>query len=329
MRLERADWRDALKVLNETFNIWSPGLSKTDYYFYIARQLSHPWARKNYRYMVYHDRGEIAGSLKIYGIDLASRGRSYRAAGLGAVYTTESCRGKGFGAKLMESVIALVRDEGFDAVYLFSDIDPEFYGRFGFRQMGYGEFWIRLPDSQAEPAVLESIGGQEGWEILSPDVMPVELAHVSLLERHHRQWLRRQPFGVERSPSYWRYKLSREFFLHENSRWVWPRLELVVHQLESFSGGYAIVEHGQNVLRVLEVIGSAEVRRQLWAKLVALAVYRGCTRMRGWEAIMPESIAKVKLTPRSWGVPMMRPFRKELEHLAEINPCPLLELDHL
>jgi predicted acetyltransferase len=329
MKLERAEWRDALAVLNETFKIWSPGLSKTDYYFYIASQLAHPWARKNYRYMVYRDRSAIAGSLKVYGIDLASRGYRYRAAGLGAVYTSEAYRGKGFGAKLMESVIRLARDEGFDAAYLFSDIDPTFYARFGFRQMGSGEFWIRLPDSTADPSVLESIGGKEGWEILAPDVMPVEFKHIPQLERHHRQWLRRQPYGVDRSPSYWNYKLSRELFLYEHSRWAWPRLELITHQIDSFAGGYAIVEHGQQVLRALEVVGSAEVRRQLWSKLIALAVFRGCTRIRGWEPLAPDSLGKIKLTPRSWGVPMLLPFRKQLEPLVEVEPCPLLELDHL
>jgi len=329
MGLDTADWQEVQSVLSETFKIWTPGLNKTQYYYYTWRQLGHPWARKNYRFFVYRPAKEIVGSLKLYAIDMNVRGRIYRFAGLGAVYTMEAFRGKGFGKSLMEEVIALAQAEGFDGAYLFSDIDARFYERFGFKQMGGREFWLYLPDSTTSPAVLEVAGGPERRERLLQDVIPVTMEQISLMGRHHRRWLRRQPYGVDRSSSFWNYKLWRELFLHNNSSWTWPTLELVLDEPYGPAGGYAMIEQGGKVLRVMEVVGDAETRRKLWGKLVALALFRGLTRIRGWESQTPAEIGRINLTPRSWGLPMVLPFRKELFGLTEEKPCMLLELDHL
>jgi predicted acetyltransferase len=329
MALERAEWQDVQTVLRETFRIWTPGLLKSDYYFYTWCQLRHHWSRRNYQFMVFRQSGKLAGSLKFYGMDASVRGKQLRFAGLGAVYTMESHRGQGYGKKLMAAAINYAKKNGFDALYLFSDIGTDFYERFDFREMGGHEFWIYLPDSQANPSVLEAAGGQSTLDLLKEEVFPVEQKHASELARHHRRWLRRQPYGIERSPEYWNYKLFRELFLHKHSLWSWPRLELVVESVDRAGGGYALVEQGQKVLRVLEVIGDEEATRKLWSKLIALALFRGCTRIRGWEGLTPSFLGKIQLAQRSWGVPMLLPLRPLVEHLADFHPCGLLELDHL
>lgn len=329
MELVPAEWPDVQTVLRQTYKIWSPGLNKSQYYFYTWRQLRQAWSRKNYRFLVYRSAGEIVGSLKLYTIQMAVRRHTFKFAGVGAVYTAESRRGLGFGKKLMEEVIALARAESYDAVYLFSDIGLDFYGRFGFENMGGGEFWIYLPDSKADASVLDVAGEKQVFDTLEQEIHPVVPEHIPVIERHHMRWLRRQPYGVERSAVYWSYKLSREKFLHDFSRWSWPRLELVGEAIDEPDGGYAIVEQGQNVLRILEVIGSEDVRRRLWGKLLSLAIFRGCTRIRGWESLAPTFLGKLSLSERSWGIPMVLPLRRELRTLSEVEPCGLLELDHL
>lgn len=56
-------------------------------------------------------------------------------AGIGTFATLPEQRGNGYGSKLIENVLATLKDEGIAAVFLFSDIDPRFYARFGFTQL--------------------------------------------------------------------------------------------------------------------------------------------------------------------------------------------------
>lgn len=56
-------------------------------------------------------------------------------AGIGTFATLPEQRGNGYGSKLIENVLATLKDEGIAAIFLFSDIDPRFYARFGFRPL--------------------------------------------------------------------------------------------------------------------------------------------------------------------------------------------------
>lgn len=328
MNLEVADWPDVIKVLHETYFIWSPGLNKTEYLHYIWRQLQHPWARKHYRFLVCKANESIIASCKLYSIDMLARGHNHRFAGVGAVYTQQACRGLGYGKRLMQAVIALAKAEGYSGLYLFSDIGPDFYGKLGFLELGKQEFWISLPDLESNPHLIESFGGREFLAGAERDVSRLSQADSERINRHYRRWLARQPYGVDRSPLYWSYKFFRESYLHKFSSWKWPGLELVVEVSSEGDYGYALVEHGSATLRVLEVIGSAETQRLLWSKLAALALSRSCRRIRGWESVAPQGIDYLP-QDRAWGCPMVLPLSQEINVWPEIKPCRLLELDHL
>lgn len=329
MALETAEWPAVLFVLHETFKIWSAGLTRSHYCFYTWRQLKHPWARKNFRFMVYRSGENIVAGLKIYSMSISLRGSTYRLAGLGAVYSMESHRAQGYGGKLMTDAVDLARREGFDGVYLFSDIGSSFYERFGFQVIAAHDFILHVPavtgDRRNEPEPDRT--GTAG--ALYTDVCRVELSHIPALERPYARWLRRQPYGVDRSTEYWNYKLWRENFLHKFSSLTWPGLELICESVDRPGGGYAIIECAGRALRVLEVVGSAGTQRAIWLKLVETARRRGCTLIRGWESLRPDLPGAADLNERSWGLPMMLPFRKELDILLEVNPCHFLELDHL
>lgn len=327
--LDTADWSDILEVLHETFQIWSPGLDRQTYYHYIWRQVSHPWARKHYRFLVYRQGGKPVASLKLYSVDLIRRSSVYHFAGLGALYTQESFRSLGYASRLLAETIERSRSDGCAGLVLFSDIGPNFYGKFGFQALGCNDFLVSMPDAPAEK--LPSLPEPElaSFLALQPQVCPVELEHIDWLERHYRQWLRRQPFGFARSDQYWSFKLSRELYLNQESRWSWPRIEVVSVGSGPLDAGYALIEYSARTLRILEIIGPEASRTLAWQNLFSLALKRGARRIRAWEGLYPEGARHLKLSPREWGCPMILPLRKEVESWVDIRPCPILELDYL
>ena len=52
--------------------------------------------------------------------------------GLGSIATLPGLRRQGLAARLIEGVLHAMKDEGAKAVFLFSDIDPQYYEKLGF-----------------------------------------------------------------------------------------------------------------------------------------------------------------------------------------------------
>jgi N-acetylglutamate synthase-like GNAT family acetyltransferase len=88
-------------------------------------------------------------SLIVYGL-------SKDTAGIGSIATTPEKRGNGCAARLIEHVVGELDRRGMKAVFLFSDIAPRYYGRFGFaalpaeyQQHAGSVCMIRAPSMQA------------------------------------------------------------------------------------------------------------------------------------------------------------------------------------
>ncbi len=360
MKLESADWQALLPVFRETFKIWSPGLSRRDYLEYQIKQANHPWARRNLRHLVLNHAGTVVSSLKLSSIDLQIRGDSYKIGGIGAVYTQLSCRGKGYASELMEETIDLAKAENLEGLLLFSDIDCGFYSRFGFEEIGGADLLIHLPFLKVKP-VFPSHMNVENEDILTIELEgnKFQLSHetfrpesLDYAARHYRQWLRRQPYGIDRDRHYFSYKLMREMFLHNHSRLAWPALNITTVKKNDAYAGYAITESAGGVLRILEIVASKSAREAIWAALLARSLQQKLLRIRAWEGlaadfapgfnlrqliktagldeVFPEGFkGQLNYYDRSWGRGMFLPLIDDLEELHMTAPCPLVELDHL
>lgn len=369
--LEQAEWRDIQNILKETFEIWSPGLTHEKYLEFIWMQLQHPWARNNYEYLMTREgaRSESPlASMKYYKISLASRGRSFPFAGFGAIYSRMDVRGQGYGRELIELAIDKARKEGCQGIMLFSDIDPKYYERFGFIDMSNQKFFLALEEDlnagefEPNPIVDDSFDrGASSRSLTAADQMfPPELEsiiqyrfldtsaeQIDLVTRHYGRWLRRQQFGVERDSLYFHFKIFRENFLADHSNLAWPRLELVTVNMD-MSSGYAIIEYGGRVVRILELVGDEETRRYLWLGVLMRARQLNAIRISGWESILADlgpgysvhqfetidsSLAKSMRTllyaQKLRGRYMLLPFCPEVERWTYSFPNPILELDHL
>jgi GNAT superfamily N-acetyltransferase len=363
MPLVQASWSDLLPILRENFSIWSAGLSRQHYQEYIWIQSSHPWARKNLRYMVYKsdlaDATSVA-SCKLYGLQFLFHNRIVELYGIGAVYTLAAERGKGFAKKMLAEVIDLAYTDGKAGVYLFSDVGASFYEDLGFEPFYPGDFLIDLEpfsSKAAQIALPENIQISRSVQTIDANLSlhratPASGLSEELIEdivRHHSRWLPRQPFGLIQDRQYLSFKFGKEEFLSRHSSLHWPLKTIWRCQLNASQCAYAITEEGKSALRVLAIFGAEPGQKLIWSELINYCLRNRLTKIRGWEGTVSQlgpsfswrqhfpsaqskrfsaSDFKIKSTERSWGLPMLLTFDDGLQAWWEYFPLPLLELDH-
>lgn len=151
------------QILDETFPIWGEGLEREGYGRYNRAQLATPWGTARLRRVALVDGGCLLTTAKRY--DLAARvdGQTVRLLGLGAVFTPEARRGHGYARELIRRVLESAANEGFGLALLFSEIDPRYYERLGFRSLPINQVALSVrPGKRAGPPAIPLRSGDVG-----------------------------------------------------------------------------------------------------------------------------------------------------------------------
>ena len=123
------------EVLPQTAHLWS---GRRDFDTYVLQTLEiaqGPYGRRHFRTFGLYDGHEMLATFKRYERTLQLNGNRLRAVGIGAVYTPEQHRGRGYASAMLAMLLDRSRGDGFDLAYLFSDIRPQFYTDIGFRAL--------------------------------------------------------------------------------------------------------------------------------------------------------------------------------------------------
>jgi predicted N-acetyltransferase YhbS len=123
------------QILDATHPVWGEGLSREAYTRYNRAQLATPWGATHIRRVALVDNGRLLATAKRYDLTTRVDGQVMRLMGLGAVFTLEAHRGHGYAAELLRLLLDGAADEGFGMALLFSEIDPRYYERLGFRRL--------------------------------------------------------------------------------------------------------------------------------------------------------------------------------------------------
>ena len=159
MKLVVADGDVLARILAETHEIWSDRLTPPAYARYNAAQLLTPWgARHLRRFALLDDQRRILSSAKRYDLRASFDGREIRVIGLGAVFTPEAMRGRGYAREIIERILADAAREGAQMALLFSEIDPGFYEAMGFTAVPRHEQLVRTCGPRGAPMVLVRAG---------------------------------------------------------------------------------------------------------------------------------------------------------------------------
>lgn len=104
---------------------------------YIAQTIEiaeSPFGKRSYRTFGLFDGDVLTASCKRYERAVRLGAGRLRTFGLGAVFTPEPLRGRGYASAMIAMLLDAGRDAGYDAAFLYSDIRPQFYEALGFRR---------------------------------------------------------------------------------------------------------------------------------------------------------------------------------------------------
>jgi len=146
------------EVLPLTAELWAGERTRERYVEQTAQVARCGYGRRHYRTIGLYDAGQLVASFKRYERVLRSGTERLRAAGIGAVFTPEALRGRGYASAMLALELDRSLAEGVDFAFLFSDIRPQFYAELGFVAMPSRSLTLRadsLPRSRVEVARLE------------------------------------------------------------------------------------------------------------------------------------------------------------------------------
>lgn len=144
-------------VLPHTAPLWA---GKRDLQTYAADILAiarSPFGRRHYRTVGLYDGRTLLSSFKAYDRTMHDGRAKLRALGIGAVFTPEKFRGRGYATAMLGTALDRARGDGYDLAYLFSDIGPQFYTEVGFVILPSRQFTLRadgLPSKRLTVAQL-------------------------------------------------------------------------------------------------------------------------------------------------------------------------------
>jgi predicted N-acetyltransferase YhbS len=187
-------------ILDLTYPIWNEGLTRRAYGQWNDAQMRTPWGRLHLSRVALTDQaGALLATAKRYRFRARLDGASADVLGIGAVFTPEPVRGRGHASRLIEALVNEAKADGASLAMLFSEIDPRFYERLGFR---------RVPVDQVRIAVHEKGGGTPA--------MLVRGGHQSDLQSlsaMHDTRITHARFALERQPAHIEFMLARKRLL--------------------------------------------------------------------------------------------------------------------
>src|SRR3954469_22142381 len=96
-KLVAAEGATLERILDDTYAIWSDGLSRHAYGRLYAAQVATPWGREHLNRFALVDGGEVRASAKVDRFAATLNGRPIQVAGIGAVFTSPASRRRGAG----------------------------------------------------------------------------------------------------------------------------------------------------------------------------------------------------------------------------------------
>lgn len=130
MTVRTASATELEAVYRMGYDAWGEGLALDAY---LAACRASPKYAAGVWWVLAGEDGRLESSLLAHEIPLPS---GAPAAGLGSIATPPELRGRGHASRLIAEVIRRREESGAEVFFLFSDIDPAFYERFGFQALG-------------------------------------------------------------------------------------------------------------------------------------------------------------------------------------------------
>jgi GNAT superfamily N-acetyltransferase len=148
------------EILDLTYPLWHEGLTRRAYGQWNAAQMRTPWGRSHLaRIALVDEAGTLLATAKRYRLRASLDGRDVGVLGIGAVFTPVPHRGRGHASRLLEMLASDAARDGDALAMLFSQINPAFYERVGFRPLQLDQVRLTVHEKGGgAPAMLVRTG---------------------------------------------------------------------------------------------------------------------------------------------------------------------------
>ncbi|MDQ6823476.1 MAG: GNAT family N-acetyltransferase [Candidatus Eremiobacteraeota bacterium] len=148
-------------VLPQTAPLWAGNRDVQTYVTHSLEIARSPYGKRFYRTIGAYD-GNLVASFKRYDRTVRLRDQRLEAIGIGAVFTPEPFRGRGYASAMLATALDDARSAGKDLAYLFSDIHPRFYKQLGFVELPSRSISIRADAFSGQRVPLQSLA-ESDW----------------------------------------------------------------------------------------------------------------------------------------------------------------------
>lgn len=179
--------RYAEDVLPLTEPLWAHGRTLQTYREQTEELSQTAYGRKSYRTMALSDGTDILATFKRYERDARARNERLRAMGIGAVFTPEPFRRRGFASAMLAMALDDARASGIDFAFLFSDIHPQFYKDIGFTELPSRTISFRADTLAAARIDAQPIGTRD-WSGMRACFDAMESVRDTALTRTPAVW---------------------------------------------------------------------------------------------------------------------------------------------
>jgi len=183
----------ARDVLPHSRALWAGARSFEEYVAEFETTAGSAWGKRRFRTIGLRLGGELVASCKRYERTLRCGEYAHKAVGIGAVFTPEALRGRGYATALLGAFLDAERAAGTDFAYLFSDIHPAFYERLGFAALPSRTISLRADALSAERVAVAALD--------ETDAGAVQRVVDALNAR--------RPFAFARTPLDWEWQRLR------------------------------------------------------------------------------------------------------------------------
>ncbi|MFP6620507.1 MAG: GNAT family N-acetyltransferase [Pirellulaceae bacterium] len=255
---------------------------------------------------------QVVVSLGCYPVQLSWQGEQIAAILIGAVHTLPAYRGRGYAPRLLAWVEEQERQQGVCVSGLFSDIDADYYGRFGYERCDSWELKIPVtPDSETV---------MTRWTLQPMD--PHQ--QLSRLRQWYEASQRNLSVWLVRDDAYWQYMLSKSSS---------DRFFQLVDSQEQTHGYVRLQVEGDSW--VIQDWGLAQPSTSgLEDMLVAIlqqASQQAVSCIRGWLPFLEKVSVEVDFEPRPQEITMFKSLDPDRQVVPEIVQAAayLREIDHV
>lgn len=308
----------AERVLPLSASLWAYGRDLQTYAAQTTALAQTAYGRKSYRTIALAEDDAVLASFKHYERAARAGKQTLAAIGIGAVFTPEPLRGRGYASAMLAMALDEARKAGVDFVFLFSDIHPQFYKELGFVELPSRSMSLRADALPASRVDVQPIGERD-WSGVR--------ACFDAMERE-------RDFALLRPPAVWNWLRLR--MMHSAERSQGQIVNLAVRKGRTVAAYVLGRREPRHDAYVLDEFAYADERAKALVPALLRCAAGDLRRIAGWlppapaRGVLPRGSVRRRSDAIFMAAPLSAPGRRFVERAQSSGGADgVWSLDHI